>query len=162
MQTTSASNNRDATGAVSALGTDTENKCDLRTEAGTTAGGSGGELQGLVDKIEQARARLFLIRLEMIGQCTNRQQRCRQWRLQHSNDQEEWGAQEKKWCRMSEDPKIIVEGWQSISLHEYKTKIVPRFVQKFCRKKGKPFVRHNVQRPLHLVSECWLVFVFSF
>jgi hypothetical protein len=70
---TIASNNRVAQDVVSALGT-------AAITAGVKAGNSGDELQCHVDQIEQTQARLLLIRLEMIGHCTHRQQRCRQWR----------------------------------------------------------------------------------
>jgi truncated hemoglobin YjbI len=79
---TIASNNRVAQDVVAALGTAaiTAGVNGVNGVNGVKAGNSGDELQCHVDQIEQTQARLLLIRLEMIGQCTHRQQRCRQWR----------------------------------------------------------------------------------
>jgi hypothetical protein len=76
---TIASNNRVAQDVVAALGT-AAITAGVNGVNGVKAGNSGDELQCHVDQIEQTQARLLLIRLEMIGQCTHRQQRCRQWR----------------------------------------------------------------------------------
>ena len=100
-------------------------------------------------KVEQDRLRLFVIRLEQIGEKAILLRQVKQDQANDTLELEEakWSVLEKKWETMSGDARTMLSSWTTSPRKTFQKKVIPRFA-KWSKQAGKS-LHANVGKEIH-------------